>query len=317
MHKTTQVTKDTPWYGRGIRWLLRLACGALLGVATYRALELLPSPLVELQRLGFVDTPPISPDTVHLGVAALTGVLYAVLPVLGGAVALASLLLPLAFLHVGLAGIYTALALLCLPCLAKHEGVLILVLIPLALVYPAFALFLPLVPVLAGLLGGRWLGPYTALVAALALIVLGLVTGQATIGSVTIGGDREPLMMSEDMVFVTESMPLMPPQLTEDAGFVEDLREAVREGDVGTVAAWLFLMFQWWMPTCLIGTVFAFTELIPRLLAFHLIALLVLWVTMASAASWGVWWVKRSRLQETFSPSRTRTRSMRKGSPRR
>jgi hypothetical protein len=289
MQKTSQVTKDTPWLARGCRWLLRLACGALLGVATYRVLALLPSPLAELQRLGFVDSLPVSPVAMHLGVAALAAVFYAALPPLGGAVALASLLLPLAFLHVGLAGVYAVMALLCLPCLAKHEDVLILALIPLALVYPAFALFLPLVPVLAGLLGGRWLGPYTAAVAALLLVVLGLVAGQAMVGNVAISGDRDPLMASEDMVFITENMSLMPPQLSEGGGFVEDLREAVREGDIGTIAAWLFLMFQWWGPTCLLGTIFAFAELIPRLLVFHLIALVVLWAVVASAVSWGMW----------------------------
>jgi hypothetical protein len=153
--------------------------------------------------------------------------------------------------------------------------------------------FLPLVPVLAGLLSGRFLGPYVAAIAALALIVLGLVTGQATAGSVTIGSDRDPLMASEDMVFVTENMPLMPPQLYEDAGFVEDLREAVREGNVGNIAAWLYLMVQWWVPTCVVGTVFAFAELVPRLLAAHLVGLGVLWAAVAGAVSWGVWWVKK------------------------
>jgi hypothetical protein len=316
MQKTTQVTRDTPWYGHCCRWLLRLACGALLGVATYKALALLPSPLIEFQRLGFVDSLPVSPVVVHLGIAALAAVLYALLPPLGGVVALASLLLPMAFLHVGLAGVYAVLALLCLPCLAKHEGVLVLALIPLALAHPVFALlFLLLIPVLAGLLGGRWLGPYTAVVAALMLVVLGLVAGQTAVGSVVIGGDRDPLMASEDMVFITENMSLMPPQLSEDVGFVEDLREAVREGDIGTVASWLFLMLQWWMPTCLIGTIFAFAELVPRLLVFHLIALVALWAVVASAVSWGVWWIKRSRLQEIFLPSRTVTRSMRKESP--
>jgi hypothetical protein len=246
MQKTSQVPKDTPWYGHCCRWLLRGACGLLLSVATYRALALLPSPLAELQRLGFVDSLPVSPVVVHLGVAALAGVLYALLPPLGGTVALASLLLPMAFFHVGLAGVYAVLALLCLPCLAKHEGVLVLVLIPLALAYPAFALFLPLVPVLAGLLGGRFLGPYTAAVAALLLIVLGLVTGQAMVGGVTIGG--EPLMASENMAFVTEKAKLMPPQMVEDPWLVEDLREAVHEGDVGTVTAWFYLMANWWGP---------------------------------------------------------------------
>jgi hypothetical protein len=69
--------------------------------------------------------------------------------------------------------------------------------------------------------------------------------------------------------------------------------EAVREGDVETIAAWLFLMLQWWMPTCLIGTVFAFAELVPRLLAPHLLGLAVLWAAVAGAVAWGTWWVKR------------------------
>jgi hypothetical protein len=314
MQKTSQVTKDTPWYGHGIRWLLRLACGALLGVATYKALALLPSPLAELQRLGFVDSLPVSPVAMHLGVAALAAVFYAALPPLGGVVALASLLLPVAFLHVGLAGVYAVLALLCLPCLAKREGVLVLVLILLTLANPVFALFLPLVPVLAGLLSGRFLGPYTAIVAALVLIVLGLVAGQTMVGSVTIGGDRDPLMASKDMVFVTENMPLMPPQLTEDAGFVEDLREAVREGDIGTIAAWLFLMFQWWMPPCLIGTIFAFAELAPRMLAPQLVSLVVLWAVVGGTVSWGVWWVKRGCLRGVLSSGRAGRSSARRGS---
>jgi hypothetical protein len=297
MFKTSRDTKDTLWLYRSCRWLLRLACGALLGVATYRALALLPSPLVELQRLGFVDSLPVSPTAVHLGVATLAAVLYVLLPPLGGVVALGSLLLPMAFFHVGLAGVYAVMALLCLPCLTKHEGVLVLVLTPLALAYPVFALFLPLVPVLAGLLSGRFLGVYTAVVAALVLVVLGLVVGQAAVpalsgvegGSVTIGGDRDPLMASEDMVFVTENMPLMPPQLNEDAGFVEDLRKAVHEGDVGTIAAWLFLMLQWWVPTCVIGTVFALAGLVLQLLAPHLVGLVVLWAAVAGVVGWGTW----------------------------
>jgi hypothetical protein len=290
--QTSRTTKDTPWYGRGCRWLLRLACGLLLGVATYRALALLPSPLVELQRVGFVDSLPVSPVGVHLGVAALAGVLYALFPPLGGAVALASLLLPMAFLHVALAGVYAVMALLCLPCLAKHEGVLILVLIPLALAYPVFALFLSLVPVLAGLFSGRLLGPYTAVIAALVLVVLGLVAGQSAVGSITIGGDRDPLMASVDMVFVTESMPLMPPHMSEGVDFARDLREAVREGDVGTIVAWLLLMLQWSVPACVIGTIFALAELAPRLLAPHLMGRVALWVVVAGAASWGVWWAR-------------------------
>lgn len=282
--------------------------------------------------MGFVDSLPVSPADVHLAVAALAGVLYAFLPPLGGVVALASLLLPLAFFHVGLAGVYAVLALLCLPCLAKHEGVLILALIPLALADPVFALALPLVPVLAGLLSGRFLGPYTAFVAALVLIVLGLIAGQAAVpvlrcppsgsrgevegGSVAIGGDRDPLMTSEHMVFVTEKMPLMPPKLHEDPSFVQGFRQAVREGNVETIAAWLFLMLQWWISVCLIGTVFAFAELIPRLLVFHLISPVVLWAVVASAVSWLAWGFKRSCLRETFSPGRSETPSTRKGSVR-
>jgi hypothetical protein len=292
MQKTSQVTKDTPWLARGCRWPLRLACGALLGVATYRALALLPSPLVEFQRLGFVDSLPVSPTVIHLGIAALAAVLYAFLPPLGGVVALASLLLPIAFLHVGLAGIYAVIALLCLPCLAKHEGVLVLVLIPLALAYPAFALFLPLVPVLAGLLGGRFLGSYTAAVAALVLIVLGLVAGQVTVGSVTIGGDRDPLMASEEMATAAEAK-LMPPQAYDDPWLVETIRDAVREGNAGHIVAWLYLMLNWWAPVCLVGPALTFLALGPRLLAPHLVGLIALWAVMAGAVSWEVWWVKR------------------------
>jgi hypothetical protein len=313
MQKTSRSTKDTPWFGRGCRWSLRLACGALLGIATYQALALLPSPLAEIQRLGFVDSLPVSPVIVHLGVATLTGVLYALLPPLGGAVALVSLLLPMAFLHVGLAGGYAVLALLCLPCLAKHAGVLVLVLIPLALAYPAFALFLPLVPVLAGLLGGRFLGAYTAAVAALLLIVLGLIAGQAAVGGVTIGGDRDPLMASEEMATAAEAK-LMPPQAYDDPWLVEVIRDAVREGNVGHIIAWFYLMLNWWAPVCLVGPALTFLALGPRLLAPHLVGLVGLWAVMAGAAAWGVRWVKRSCLQETFSPSRAETPSTRKGS---
>jgi hypothetical protein len=299
MQKTSQVTRDTPWYGRGCRWLLRLACGALLGVATYRALALLPSPLTEFQHLGFVDALPVSPAVVHLGTAALAAVLYALLPPLGGVVALVSLLLPMAFLHVGLAGVYAVLALLCLPCLAKHAGVLVLVLIPLALAYPAFALVLPLVPVLAGLLSGRFLGPYTAAVAALVLVVLGLVAGRATVGEVTIGGDRDPLMASEEMVFVTENMPLMPSLMNEHPDFVRGFREAVREGNGGSIIAWFYIMLQYWVPACLAGAIFALAELGPRLLAAHLVGLIALWAVMAGAVAWGTWWVKRVTYKES------------------
>ena len=292
--KTSQAAKEIPWQYRCCRWLLRMACAILLGVATHRALELLPHPLVELQRLGLVDALAVPPAAAHSIVAGVAAALYAACPVLGGAVALASLLLPMAFLHVGLAGVYAALASLCLPCLARHEGVLVLALVLLAAAHPGFAWLLLLVPVLAGLLCGRWLGPYTAAVAALVLVVLGLVGGWAKVGLVHIGGDRNPLMAGEHVAFVTAYMPLMPPELYEDAGFVEDLREAVREGDGGTIVAWLFLMMQWWLPTCSIGAIFAFAELGSRLLAPHLVGLVVLWAVVAGAVSWGVWWVKKS-----------------------
>jgi hypothetical protein len=313
MQKTSRTTKDTSRFSRGCRWLLRLTCGALLGVATVRALALLPSPLTELQRLGFVDSLPVLPEVVHLGVAALAAVLYTLLPPLGGVVALASLLLPLAFLHVGLAGVYAVLALLCLPCLAKHEGVLVLVLIPLALAYPAFALFLPLVPVLAGLLSGRWLGPYTATVAALVLIVLGLIAGQAAVGSVTTGGDRDPLMASEDMAFVTEKLPLMPLLMDEHPDFVQGFRKAVREGSGGSVIVWLYIMLQYWVPACLTGAIFALAELVPRLLAPHLVGLVALWAAVGGVVAWGVWWVKRSCLKGNFPSGRTEKPSAGKG----
>jgi hypothetical protein len=295
MTQTSQITKDTPWYGHCCRWLLRLACGALLGVATYRALALLPSPLVELQRIGLVDSLPVSPTVIHLGTATLAGVLYAALPPLGGIVALGSLLLPMAFFHVGLAGVYAVLALLCLPCLAKHEGVLILVLIPLALAYPGFALFLPLVPVLAGLLGGRFLGVYTAAVAALVLVVLGLVAGQAMIGAVVIGGDRDPLMASEEMATAAEAK-LMPPQAYEDPWLVETIRDAIREGNVGHIVAWLYLMLNWWAPVCLVGPALTFLELGPRLLALHLLCLVGLWGVVGSVGAWVKWWAREKLL---------------------
>jgi hypothetical protein len=291
MQKTSQATKDTPRLYRGCHWLLRLTCGALLGVATVRALALLPSPLVEFRRLGFVDTLPILPNKAHLAVAALAGVLYALIPPLGGVVAFGALLLPMAFFHVGLAGVYAVLALLCLPCLAKQEGVLILVLIPLALAYPAFALFLPLVPVLAGLLGGRFLGVYIAVIAALVLIVLGMVTGQAMVGGVTIGGDQDSLMVSEGVAFVTEKVKLMPPEMYEDPRLATTLRDAVREGNTGHIAAWLYLMLNWWGPVCLVGPAMTFLELYPRLLAPHLVGLVVLWAIVAGAAAWGTWLV--------------------------
>ena len=146
---------------------------------------------------------------------------------------------------------------------------------------------------LTGLLSGRFLGPYTAFVAALALVVLGLIAGEAMVGGVTIGGDRDPLMASESMVFITDKMPLMPDQVYEDARFVEGLREAVREGDVETVAAWLYLMVNWWGPMCLVGPAMTFLELYPRLLTPRLVNLIVLWTVVAGAMSWGVWWVKR------------------------
>jgi hypothetical protein len=198
----------------------------------------------------------------------------------------------MAFLHIGLAGVYAVLALLCLPCLAKHEGVLVLVLIPLALANPVFALFLPLVPVLAGLLSGRFLGPYTAFVAALVLIVLGLVAGQAMVGGLTIGGDRDPLMASENTVFLAEEGKLIPPLLYEDPRFVEMSREAFRGGNVGHILAWFYMMAQWCGPVCIVGPALTFAELGPRLLTPHLVGLVVLWAVVASTVSWAMWLIR-------------------------
>lgn len=103
-------------------WPLRLAYGVLLGVAAYRALDLLPAPLIELQRMGLIDAPPCSPQTIHLVVAVLAGVLYTLLPPLGGVLAVLAAVVPLAFLHLGLATVYLVLAMVCVPCLGKHEG---------------------------------------------------------------------------------------------------------------------------------------------------------------------------------------------------
>jgi len=308
MTQTLRTAKDTSRSGRKRRWVLWPLYSLLLGVATYRALALLPSPWVELQRLGLVDTLPLSPGAVRLGIAALAAVLFTVLPPAGGVVALLAPLLPLAFLNVGLAGIYAVLALFCLPCLARREGVLVLLLVPLALAYPGFALFLPLVPVLAGLLCGRLLGPYTAAIAAVALIVLGLVTGQATVGGVAVDGDREPLMASEGMRIVAERAPLMPSRLSEKPDFVEGFRGSLDAGSTGRLLAWLWVMLHWWVPVCLGGTALALLELVPRLLSPHLLAVVILWAAVGSGTSWLVWLVERrastgwhSRRSEPFS----------------
>jgi hypothetical protein len=286
MIQTLQTTENTTEKSRR-RWrLLWPFYGLLLGVATYTALTLLPSPGLELQRLGLVEELAVSPAVWRLGVALAVTVLYTVLPPLGGAVALVSLWLPLAFLNVGLAGIYAVLALLALPCLGKREGALVLVLIPLALAYPGYALLLPLVPLLAGLLCGRFLGPYTAAVAALALVVLGLVAGQQGVGGVAIGGDREPLMGSEGMTMIAEDMPLMPARLTEKAEFATGLARAIEERDIGNAIAWLYIMMQWWSPVCLGGTALAFVELGPRLVEDHLVGIAVLWAAAAGAMAW-------------------------------
>lgn len=298
MIQTPQTTEDTQGTNRRHRRILWPFYGILMGMMTYRALTLLPSPGLEIQRLGLVETLAVSPGVWRVGVALVVVALYTVLPPLGGAVALVSLWLPLAFLNVGLAGIYAVLALLALPCLGKREGALVLALIPLALAYPGFALLLPLVPVLAGLLCGRILGPYTAAVAALALVVLGLVAGQAAIGGVAIGGvaiggDREPLMQSEDAMFIAEKVPLMPPMLSEDPDFVESFRETVQEGRTGDSLVWLYIMAQWWVPALAMGPTLVFIELGPRLLEGHLVGLVILWASAASAASWGMWAIAR------------------------
>jgi hypothetical protein len=167
--------------------------------------------------------------------------------------------------------------------------------------------------VLAGLLGGRFLGVYTAVVAALLLIVLGLVAGRAEIGNVTIDGDRDPLMASDEMATAAEAK-LMPPQAYDDPWLVEVIRDAVREGNVGHIVAWLYLMLNWWAPVCLVGPALTFLALGPRLLAPRLVGLVGLWAAVASVVSWGTWWVKRGYPRGVLSWRRTGRSSTRKGS---
>ncbi len=149
------------------------------------------------------------------------------------------------------------------------------------------------VPVLAGLLSGRFLGTYTAVVAALVLIVLGLVAGRAMVGDVAINGDRDPLMASEGVAFATEKVTLMPPQMYEDPWLVEVIRDAIREGNTGHILAWLYLMMHWWGPVCLLGPALTFLEIGPRLLAPHPMGLVILWATVAGAVAWSARWIKR------------------------
>lgn len=100
-------------------------------------------------------------------------------------------------------------------------------------------------------------------------------------------------MTSEGMVIITEKVKLMPPQLVEDPWLVEAIREAVREGNTGHILAWLYLMMNWWAPVCLGGAAMAFLELYPRLLAPHLVGLVVLWAAVGGVAAWLAWWVKK------------------------
>jgi len=58
--------------------------------------------------------------------------------------------------------------------------------------------------VLAGLLYGRVSAPYVAAIAALALVLLGLVSGQAAVGGFYIGGDQKQFMESEEAMALQE-----------------------------------------------------------------------------------------------------------------
>jgi hypothetical protein len=85
------------------------------------------------------------------------------------------------------------------------------------------------------------------------------------------------------------------------------IREAVREGNVGLIVVWLYLMMQWWGLVCLVGPALTFLALGPRLLAPHLVGLVVLWTAMGGVVACGAWWVKRNRLRGAFSPRRAET----------
>jgi len=67
---------------RMYRTLFPFLSGILLGSLTYYALNELPSVYAELQRLGFVESPSLSSDALHLGIAAVVALLYAVYPLL-------------------------------------------------------------------------------------------------------------------------------------------------------------------------------------------------------------------------------------------
>jgi hypothetical protein len=112
-----------------------------------------------------------------------------------------------------------------------------------------------------------------------------LIAGQAMVGGVTIGGDQDPLMKSENMEFIAEEVKLMPS--FEDPRFVKMSREAFREGNVGHILAWFYMMLHWWGPVCLVGPALTFLELGPRLLAPHLVGLAVMWVVVTGTVSWG------------------------------
>jgi hypothetical protein len=197
---------------------------------------------------------------------------------------------PLALYHFGLAVLYAIYAALALPCLYKRGGVFLLALAPLAAAYPVLAclrsqaLLLPCLPALAGLLYGRWMGWYAAAALAAVTLVAGLVTGQAAMGVVHIGGDEQPLMESEIMTVARDS--LFPPD-TDD--WLESSGETAGGRPGGFVAALLMWLLGGWELVWLLGAYGVVAEgLLPRFTP-PLLAQVILWAAVGGATAWAAW----------------------------
>jgi hypothetical protein len=280
-----------PWRrGRRRRslFLWDVLLGLLLGALVYLALGVLPSLTLALLELtgGRASASLAVP---RLASAVLVAALYVVSPLSGGGAALMTLLVPVAAYNLGLAGAYALFGLLALPSLRRRGGVFLFAFVPLALAYPELALLLPCLPVLAGLLYGRLGGIYGAALLAVALIVLGLVAGQAAVGVVHIGGDSDPLMESGGIA-VAADVTLVPEELLE-SDLAESLQEAREEGDlVALLSLASAVVFQWWMPRLAAATLAVLWELQPRMLGAPLIVQVAGWAAIGGGVAW---WVRR------------------------
>jgi hypothetical protein len=273
-----------------VGFLLNGLLGIVLGALMHKALSGLPSFYEELQVLGIIEQPSVSTEGLRIIGATLIAVLYAVHPVLGGVLALASFTLPVTMMHTALGVLYLVMVLLLVPCLAKRGGILLVALIPLMFVYPQLTFLLPLLPVLAGMLYGRFFGPYIAAYAALALIVLGLVAGRAAVGTVYVEGDVDAFMETEEMVLIQDKAPLIPPYLYEKSDFV-----AFATQDLQSRIVFVFLCLNWMGPLIFGSAGLLYFGLLPRLVAPILLAQAILWLAVAGFVSWLTWAATRRR----------------------